>query len=65
MRRAKTDFTKNSIPQLNPPLPKKIPNQILDDVQLFEFYYKNLNIINFTEKDIKSSQDNGIKEDIR
>lgn len=28
-----------------PPLPKNIPNQILDDVQLFEFYYKNLNSV--------------------
>ena len=25
-----------------PPLPKDIPDQILDDIQLFDFYYKNL-----------------------
>lgn len=30
---------------ITPPLPKVIPNQILDDVQLFDFYYKNLNSI--------------------
>ena len=27
------------------PLPKNIPNRILDDVQLFDFYYKNLNSV--------------------
>lgn len=30
---------------VTPPLPKIIPNQILDDVQLFDFYYRNLNSV--------------------
>lgn len=34
-------FTTNIIQ----PLPKNIPNQILDDVRLFDFYYNNLNSI--------------------
>jgi hypothetical protein len=37
-----------------PPLPKIIPNQILDDVQLFDFYYKNLDSI-FINGDENSS----------
>lgn len=32
-------------PPMSPPIPKHIPDEILDDVQLFDFYYKNLNSI--------------------
>lgn len=51
MQLAKSNSSKNppSIPTVakcvTPPLPKNIPNQILDDVQLFDYYYKNLNSI--------------------
>lgn len=51
MQLAKSNTSKNpsSIPTIakcvTPPLPKNIPNQILDDVQLFDYYYKNLNSI--------------------
>lgn len=72
MRRAKNDFPKKPIPeiQLNPPLPKNIPNQILDDVQLFDFYYKNLNSVYFTgsspdiKQDNKPDQGGEIKSDV-
>lgn len=30
---------------ISPPLPKNIPSEILDDVRLFDFYYKNLDSI--------------------
>lgn len=54
MWRAKNNLPKNGQPALpakcvTPPLPKNIPNQILDDVQLFDFYYKNLNSIYINE----------------
>lgn len=32
-------------PPMSPPIPKHIPDEILDDVQLFDFYYKNLDTI--------------------
>lgn len=32
-------------PPMSPPIPKHIPDEILDDVQLFDFYYKNLDSI--------------------
>lgn len=65
MRRAKNEFPAKSI-QLNSPLPKNIPNQIFDDVQLFEFFYQNLNSVNFTERgsqDIKREQGEDNKSD--
>lgn len=47
---------KNNVPKtapvtkcVTPPLPKNIPNQILDDVQLFDFYYNNLNSVFISE----------------
>lgn len=40
-----TSLTPTAAKCVTPPLPKNIPNQILDDVQLFDFYYKNLNSI--------------------
>lgn len=57
MYRAKNNLSKDisnpetpSFPKrVTPPLPKNIPNQILDDVQLFDFYYKNLNSIFINE----------------
>ncbi|CAO1397390.1 unnamed protein product [Diamesa serratosioi] len=32
-------------PPMSPPIPKYIPDEILDDVQLFDFYYKNIDTI--------------------
>lgn len=40
-----TSSTPTAAKCVTPPLPKNIPNEILDDVQLFDFYYKNLNSI--------------------
>lgn len=34
---------------ITPPLPKNIPPEILDDVKLFDFYYKNLDSIFITD----------------
>lgn len=58
MRRAKTNFPE----QQTPPLPKNIPNQIFDDVQLFDLYYKNLNSLCLAEN-IKNNPEREIKED--
>lgn len=45
---------------VTPPLPKNIPNHILDDVQLFDFYYKNLNTVFINESPLNvSSTDPG------
>lgn len=40
------------------PLPKNIPNQILDDVRLFDYYYNNLNSVFIT----KNPQTNNVDE---
>jgi hypothetical protein len=48
MQKAKNlpQIEENSVKKcFTPPVPKTIPNQILDDVQLFDFYYKNLDSI--------------------
>lgn len=35
-----------------PPVPKNIPDEILDDVQLFEYYYNNLSSISSSSSDV-------------
>jgi hypothetical protein len=51
MMRAKNNNNLSQIEEIaprkvsTPPLPKNIPAEILDDVQLFDFYYKNLDSI--------------------
>lgn len=49
MHRAKSTVSKPIAKSVTPPLPKNIPNHILDDVQLFDFYYKNLNTVFINE----------------
>lgn len=41
-KRTSTKFKSFDDTPSTPPLPKDIPDQILDDIQLFDFYYKNL-----------------------
>lgn len=40
------------------PVPKNIPNEILDNVQLFEFYYNNLSSLNSLNSNVSQSSDN-------
>lgn len=70
MWRAKNNFQGNeSVPEnqpiakcVTPPLPKNIPNQILDDVQLFDFYYNNLSSI-FIDEDSPTPHTSTINDD--
>lgn len=40
------------------PVPKNIPNEILDNVQLFDFYYNNLSSLNSLNSNVSQSSDN-------
>lgn len=73
MMRAKNNNNLSQVEEIaprkvsTPPLPKNIPPEILDDVQLFDFYYKNLDSIFITDgtESIKTrSTDDTKNEDV-
>lgn len=50
---------------ISPPVPKNIPSEILDDVKLFDFYYKNLDSIFIADgENVSSARSSNLNDEI-
>lgn len=47
-----------------PPLPKNIPTEILDDVKLFDFYYKNLDSIFINDRESVATRSSELSDEV-